>query len=167
MSRSELRNDRTAPARMPLTGYSRKGLGLGLALAALLGSPVGAGPLSPPSQVGHLLKMTNANVRLDYDLSTGRANFYWQNALKVAGFYSGVGLQTYITGTVYSNRTWTVTSNEVDITLTGSGLPTMKQVFILDQDNSFLTRMEEYETGLQALWMQPMVMHTTYGEELT
>src|SRR5262249_35672158 len=98
---------------------------MGLALGALLSSPAAAGPLLPPSQVGHWLKMTNANVRLEYDLSTGRANFYWQNALKVAGFYSGVGLQTYISGTVYSNRTWTVTNNEVDITLTGSGLPTM------------------------------------------
>jgi hypothetical protein len=32
--------------------------------------------LLPPMQVGSTLKMTNANVRLDYDLSTGRANFF-------------------------------------------------------------------------------------------
>jgi hypothetical protein len=51
-----------------------------------------AGSMLPPVQMGNVLKMTNTNVRLDYDLSTGRGNFYWQNALKVSGFYAGVGL---------------------------------------------------------------------------
>jgi hypothetical protein len=139
---------------------------LGLALGLLWGAAAEASPLLPPSQVGHTLKMTNTNVRLEYDLSTGRANFYWQNVLKVAGFYGGVGLQTYITGTVYSNRTWTVTNNEVDITLTGSGLPTMKQVFILDEENSFLTRVEVYGTGLQSRWMGPVVMDTPGGVDI-
>jgi hypothetical protein len=139
---------------------------LGFALGLLLRSPGAAGPLLPPSQVGHWLKMTNVNVRLDYDLSTGRANFYWQNALKVAGFYSGVALPSYITGTIYSDRIWTVTNNEVDITLTGSGLPTMKQVFILDQDNSFLTRVEVYGTGLQSRWMGPVVMDIAGGVDI-
>ena len=137
-----------------------------LALGLLVSLPAAAGPLLPPTQVGNLLRMTNTNVRLDYDLTTGRANFYWQNTLKVAGFYSGVGLQTYITGTIYSNRTWTVTNNEVDITLTGSGLPSMKQVFILDQDNSFLTRMEVYGTGLQSRWMGPLVMDISGGVDI-
>jgi hypothetical protein len=41
-----------------------------------------AGPLLPPSQAGSVLRMTNANVRLEYNLSTGRANFCWQNARK-------------------------------------------------------------------------------------
>jgi len=67
-----------------------------------------AGSLSPPVQVGTLLVMTNVNVRLEYDLSTGRANFYWQNALKISGFYAGVGLDKYITDTVYASHTWTV-----------------------------------------------------------
>src|SRR6266705_1979695 len=85
-----------------------------------------AGPLLPPVQTGNLLKMTNTNVRLEYDLSTGRANFYWQNSLKISGFYAGVGLYSgdvltnYITGTVYSNRTWTVSSNTVEVTSTHS-----------------------------------------------
>ncbi|MEI9960431.1 MAG: hypothetical protein WDM76_04645 [Limisphaerales bacterium] len=92
--------------------------------------------------------MTNANVRIEYDLSTGRANFYWQNSLKISGFYAGVGLDTYITGTVYTNRTWTVTNDQVVITSTRGDLPTMKQTFILDQDNSFLTRLDMVGNGL-------------------
>src|SRR6185503_8926635 len=81
-----------------------------------------AGPLLPPMQTGNLLKMTNANVRLDYDLGTGRANFYWQNALKISGFYAGVGLYSggvltnYITDTIYTNHSWTVTNNQVEVT---------------------------------------------------
>src|SRR5258708_34964716 len=83
-----------------------------------------AGQLQTPMQVGNLLQMTNGNVRLEYNLTTGRANFYWQNSLKISGFYGGVGLYSgdvltnYITGTVYTSRTWTVSSNTVEVTST-------------------------------------------------
>jgi hypothetical protein len=131
-----------------------------------------AGPLLPPVQTGNVLKMTNANVRLDYDLSTGRANFYWQNALKISGFYAGVGLYSgdvltnYITGTVYAIRSWTVTNNQVEITSTRVDLPTMKQTFILDQDNSFLTRLEVFGSGLSSRWIGPLVMDSTGGVDI-
>src|SRR6266850_3047229 len=135
-------------------------------------SPMGASPLLPPVQVGNVLKMTNANVRLDYDLSTGWANFYWQNALRISGFYAGVGLYSgdvltnYITGTVYINRSWAVTNNQVEVTSTRGDLPTMKQVFILDQDNSFLTRIDVIGSGLQSRWMGPLVMDITGGVDI-
>src|SRR6266404_570165 len=125
-----------------------------------------AGSLSPPVQVGSVLKMTNANVRLEYDLSTGRANFYWQNALKISGFYAGVGLDTYITDNLYASHTWTVTNNEVQITSTGTGLPTMKQIFVLDQDNSFLARVDVTGSGLQSRWMGPVVMDIAGGVDI-
>jgi len=89
-------------------------------------------------------------------LSTGRANFYWQNKLKISGFYAGIGLYSgdvltnYITGTVYINRSWAVTNNQVEVTSTRGDLPTMKQVFILDQDNSFLTCVDMIGSGLQS-----------------
>src|SRR5882724_2391524 len=127
-------------------------------LSAVLALQLSAfgGSILPPVQTGNLLKMTNANVRLAYDLSTGRANFYWQNTLKISGFYAGVGLYSgdvltnYVTGTVYVNRSWTVTNNQVEITSTRVDLPTMKQTFILDQDNSFLTRLDVTGGGLQS-----------------
>jgi alpha-galactosidase len=138
------------------------------AAGCLLAGPftASAGPLLPPVQVGNILKMTNANVRLEYDLSTGRANFYWQNSLKISGFYGGVGLDTYITGTDYSNRVWTAMNNEVDIVLTGNNLPMMKQVFILDQDDSFLTRLDMMGNGLQSRWMGPVVMDIAGGVDI-
>jgi len=131
-----------------------------------------AGPLLPPVQSGNLLRMTNANVRLDYDLATGRANFFWQNALRISGFYAGVGLYSagvltnYITDTVYTNRSWTVTNNLVEITSTRPGLPTMKQTFVLDQDNSFLTRVDMIGKNLQSRWMGPFVMDVAGGVDL-
>jgi hypothetical protein len=131
-----------------------------------------AGPLLPPAQVGSVLKMTNANVRLEYDLSTGRANFYWQNALRISGFYAGVGLYSngvltnYLTGTVYTNRTWTVNGNEVEVTSTRADLPTIKQFFFLDQDNSFLTRVDVTGTSLQSRWMGPVVMDMPGGVDI-
>jgi alpha-galactosidase len=145
---------------------------VGIFVLSFVATLVDAGPLLPPGQTGNLVEMTNANVRLEYDLSTGRANFYWQNSLKISGFYAGVGLYSgdvltnYITGTIYSNRTWTVTNNEVDITLTGGGVPMMKQIFILDQDNSFLTRVDMMGGGLQSRWMGPVVMDMTGGVDV-
>lgn len=131
-----------------------------------------AGPLLPPVQTASLLRMTNANVRLDYDLTTGRANFYWQNTLKISGFYAGVGLYSngvltnYLTDTIYTNHSWTVTNNQVEITSTRVDLPTMKQTFILDQDNSFLTRVDMSGSGLQSRWMGPLVMDVSGGVDI-
>src|SRR6266404_2626150 len=144
----------------------RVGSLLGACLGSLLALPCAGGPLLPPVQTGNLLKMTNTNVRLDYDLSTGRANFYWQNSIKISGFYAGVGLANYITDTVYTNRTWTVTNNQVEVASTRGDLPTMKQIFILDQDNSFLTRVEVIGSALQSRWMGPLVVDTTGGVDI-
>jgi len=131
-----------------------------------------AGPMLPPVQTGNVLRMTNANVRLDYDLTTGRANCYWQNALKISGFYAGVGLYAndvltnYVTGTVYTTRTWMMSSNTVEITSTGNGLPVMKQFFTLDQDNNFLTRVQMSGSALQSRWMGPLVMDQVGGVDI-
>lgn len=146
--------------------------GLGICPFLFLAAACQAGPLLPPVQTGNLLKMTNANVRIDYDLSTGRANFYWQNALKISGFYAGVGLYSggvltnYITDTIYTSHSWTVTNNQVEITSTRVDLPTMKQTFILDQDNSFLTRVDMIGNALQSRWMGPLVMDVTGGVDI-
>jgi hypothetical protein len=132
----------------------------------MLASVNQAQALLQPVQVGSLLRMTNANVRLDYDLSSGRANFYWQNKLKITGFYAGVGLDTYITDTVYTNRSWSFTSNQVEVTSRRGDLPTLKQTFIFDQDNSFLTRCDLTGNNLQSRWMGPLVMDTPGGVDI-
>jgi autotransporter-associated beta strand protein len=118
-------------------------------------------------QNGNTLLMSNVNVQVQYNLGTGRSDFYWQNAKKIAGFYAGVGLATYVTGTVYSNRTWSVlSSNQVVVTGTATGLPTMKQYFILDQDNSFLTRVALQSAGTNSNWMGPVIMDTSGGVDI-
>jgi alpha-galactosidase len=144
----------------------------GMVCVLFLVLPETAKALLPPVQTGNLLEMTNGNVHLEYDLNTGRANFYWQNSLKISGFYAGVGLYSgdtltnYITGTDYSSRTWTVTNNTVEVTLTGNSLPTMLQTFIFDQDNSFLVRVDMVGSGLQSRWMGPLVMDTAGGVDI-
>src|SRR2546425_1123184 len=154
-----------------LNRLNARGLGTVLVILAFH-SPARAGPLLPPVQVGNVLKMTNVNVRLDYDLSTGRANFYWQNALKISGFYAGVGLYSggvltnYVTDTIYTSHSWSVTNNQVEIISTRPDLPTMKQTFILDQDNSFLTRVDMIGSGLQSRWMGPLVVDMTGGVDI-
>ncbi|HVM50644.1 MAG TPA: autotransporter-associated beta strand repeat-containing protein [Candidatus Acidoferrum sp.] len=142
----------------------------GLRISALCGLLAGTLTLSAsPSfqQVGSTLIMSNVNVQVQYNLTTGRADFYWQNAKKIAGFYAGVGLANYITGTGYSSHTWSVlSSNQVVVTSTNTGLPVMKQYFTLDQDNSFLTRVTIESAGTNSNWMGPVVMDTTGGVDI-
>ena len=137
-----------------------------LTLASLLATPVLAG-LPSFQQAGSTLVMSNVNVRVEYNLGTGRSDFYWQNSKKIAGFYAGVGLAAYVTGTVYSNRTWTVlTSNQVVVAGSAAGLPVMKQYFVLDQDNSFLTRVAMESAGTNSNWMGPVVVDTVGGVDI-
>src|ERR1700720_1195341 len=80
------------PVRFALADFVRHMVAtrfVGMFVLSITATLVDAGPLLPPGQVGNLLEMTNANVRLEYDLSTGRADFYWQNSLKISGFYAG------------------------------------------------------------------------------
>ena len=114
-------------------------------------------------QTGNLLEMTNGDVRIEYNLSTGRANFYWQNLMKVSGFYAGVDLgPNYIPDTIYTGHTWTVSSNTVVVTSTASSWSTMIQTFIFDQNDSFLTSMSmSASTNLQSNWMSPFVVDTS------
>ncbi|MEI9864474.1 MAG: hypothetical protein WDN00_07955 [Limisphaerales bacterium] len=119
-------------------------------------------------QIGNTLVMSNGNVRLEYNLTAGTTDFYWSNSKKISAFYSGVTLDTgYIKGINYSSRTYAVTSsNQVVVTATGSGLPTMKQYFTLDQNDSFLTRVDVSGSNLKANWVGPVVMDTTGGVNL-
>ena len=121
-------------------------------------------------QVGSVLVMSNADVTLKYNLTAGTTDFYWQNVKKISAFYAGVGLSSgYITGnsTSYSNRSYTVlSSNQVVVTSTGGGLPTMEQYFTLDQNDSFLTSVAMAGSGLSANWMGPLVMSTTGGVDI-
>ncbi len=132
-----------------------------VALLFRLCLPIPARALPTVSQSGSTLTMSNVNVSVQYNLGTGKASFYWQNALKISGFYAGYNLTNYITGTTYSSRTFTVSNNTVIVTSTGAGLQTMKQYFIFDQNDSFLTRLEVDGTGLKSDWMGPVVVDTS------
>jgi len=121
-------------------------------------------------QTLNMLVMSNADVTLQYNLSNGTTAFYWQNSMKISAFYAGVGLKTgYITGNnaAYTNRTYTVVaSNQVVVTAQGVGVPTMKQYFTFDQNDSFLTRVAVVGSSLSANWMGPVVVSTTGGVNL-
>ncbi|HZV34909.1 MAG TPA: carbohydrate-binding protein, partial [Verrucomicrobiae bacterium] len=110
---------------------------------------------------GTTLTMSNVNVVVQYNLGTGKANFYWQGALKIYGFYAGYDLASYITGTSYTLHTYSVSNNTVTVTSTGAGLQTMKQYFIFDANDSFLTRLEVDGVALKSNWMGPVVVDTS------
>ena len=112
--------------------------------------------------------MSNGDVMLNYNLSAGTTDFYWKNSKKISSFYSGVTLSTgYIKGTNYASWSYTIVgSNQVVVTAQGSGLPVMKQYFTLDQNDSFLVRMDLLGTNLSANWMGPVVVDKTGGVDL-
>ncbi len=135
-------------------------------LAVSFASACVAAPLF--QQSGSLLLMSNANVTLQYDLTSGQTAFYWRNTRIISAFYSGAGLSSgYIKGTNYTSWAWsTVSSNQVVVTATGNGHPTMKQFFTLDQTDSFLVRLEMDGSALSANWMGPVVVDSTGGVDL-
>ncbi len=128
--------------------------------------PVGAAPSF--QHIGNTLIMSNANVRLEYNLTAGTADFYWKNSKKISAFYSGIGFDTgYIKGINYSTWSYAVVgNNQVVITANGGGLPTMKQYFTLDQTDSFLVRVEAVGSNLKANWMGPVVVDSAGGVDL-
>ncbi len=119
-------------------------------------------------QTGSVLVMSNANVRVEYNLATGTADFFWQNAKKISAFYGGVTLSTgFVASTNYNSRSWAMTgTNQVVVINTGSSLPVMKQYFTFDQSDSFLARVDMAGTGLSANWMSPLIMNTTGGVDI-
>jgi hypothetical protein len=119
-------------------------------------------------QVGNLLVMSNGNVRLEYNLNAGTTDFYWNNARKLTGFYSGVGLSSgYIKGINYTSWSYAVTSsNQAVVTAVGAGLPVMKQSFTLDQADSFLVRLDVLGSNLSVYWIGPVVVDATGGVDL-
>jgi len=127
----------------------------------LLLKPAAAAPSF--QQIGNTLVMSNADVLLKYNLKAGTTDFYWQNSKKISSFYSGVGLSTgYVKGVSYSSWSYAVSgSNQAVVTATGRGLPTMNQYFTLDQNDSFLVRVDMVGTNLSANWMGPVVVDST------
>ena len=119
-------------------------------------------------QDGNTLVMSNADVQLQYNLTTGTTAFLWQNSQKISAFYAGAGLNSgYVTGNSFSNRIWSVvSSNEVSVTSYAAGWPAMTQYFILDQNDSFLTSVSMSGTNVSANWMAPVVVSTTGGVDI-
>ncbi|MBW8863770.1 MAG: hypothetical protein JF609_02395, partial [Verrucomicrobia bacterium] len=119
-------------------------------------------------KVGNTLIMSNVNVRLEYNLAAGTTDFYWKNSKKISAFYSGIGFDSgYVKGTSYSAWNYLVQgSNQVTVTASGNGVPTMKQHFILDQPDSFLVSVEAAGTNLSANWMGPVVVDTAGGVDI-
>ncbi len=119
---------------------------------------------------GNILTMSNLNVKVQYDLSSGNAAFYWQNLKIISAFYSGIGFTAnygYLKGIDYANWTYSVvSSNQVTVMATGNGHPTMKQTFTFDATNSFLVQVQAVGTNLSANWMGPVVVDAANGVDI-
>ena len=165
MGRLEVKNEKSRPSVFKMKCQFVIGL-LSTLIVSFLPRPILA--TSSFQQVGNTLVMSNADVRLVYNLNGGTTDFYWKNSKKISAFYSGVTLSTgYIKGINYSRWNYAVSgSNQVIVTASGSGLPLMKQYFTLDQDDSFLVRLEVSGSNVKANWMGPVMVDSVGGVDL-
>jgi alpha-galactosidase len=115
------------------------------------------------SVTGATLTMTTGNVRIDYDLSAGTADFFYAGHRKLTGFYAGVQLQSYLTSRDYTSRTYATSSSQVVVTSTGAGLPTMQQIFNLSGGHRFLARVVLLGDDLSTNWIAPVVVSRKGG----
>lgn len=113
-----------------------------------------------------VVTFTNSNVKIEYDLNNGIADFFHNNVEKISDFYSKVKLPTVVTSKDYTSRVRTTNGSETIITCTGGGNPTMKQHFYLEGDDYFLMTVEMQGTSLSSNWMGPVIMDTTGGVDI-
>ncbi len=105
--------------------------------------------------------ITHGSATLAYDLTAGTATFQVSGKTKIAAFTAEVKLaSTTVSSAMYTARTCATTGATTTITLTGSGLPTMQQIFVSNSDNHFLTQVSLQGSALSSNWMAPLVTTT-------
>jgi alpha-galactosidase len=134
---------------------------------AIGGGDLAVNDLSPPpTPASGIISVSNGNVRLDYNADTGTATFYYAGVAKVINFYAGVQLASYVTSKMYSTRYVSTSGTMTTVTSTGSGLPEMQQLFVLDGGNKLLTRVIVQGSKLSTNWIAPIVMDTKGGVDV-
>jgi hypothetical protein len=128
--------------------------------------PDAAVPAHDCTSSGGIVALTNGDVRVDYDLNAGTASFFYAGVKKVASFYAGVQLSSYVTSKMYANRSCVTDGVQTTVTNTGSGLPTMQQLFILSGGGHLLSRVVLQGSGLSTNWIAPVVMDTAGGVDI-
>ncbi len=110
-----------------------------------------------PVKNAEIITLANGNVKIDYDLNSGTADFYYNGVKKITGFYSSVQTDKLITSKDYTTRSAKTVGNETVITNEKTGYPVMKQKFILDSENHFLAEVSLEGTSLSSNWMSPVM----------
>jgi len=125
-------------------------------------------PAAPPvvNVSGQILTMSTGAVQIAYDLSTGTATFSYGGMKRISNFYAGVQLATYVTSKMYTSRAYTTNGNQVIVTSTGNGLPTMQQLFALGGRHGLLVRVMVLGSTSGTNWIAPVVMDTRGGVDI-
>ncbi|MBC7658344.1 MAG: carbohydrate-binding protein [Chitinophagaceae bacterium] len=116
---------------------------------------------------GNWVFMEQDRVKVSYDLSTGKADFAYDNNQKLHSFYAGVQLDKYVTSQQYASRSCTMMGSGVyEIHSTGNGLPEMFQTFTLNGGNKFLTSVRIEGSNQSTNWIAPVVTEYNNGIDL-
>ena len=129
---------------------------------------VTASPPTDPADGGEdaFVTMTNGNVKVQYNLTQGRADFYLSDVKKINHFFSAVKLPSYVTSQDYTSHSYSTSGTVTTITCSGGGNPTMKQIFDLAGTNYFRVKVKMEGEDLSSNWMAPVVMENEGGLDI-
>lgn len=113
-----------------------------------------------------MISFKNKNVSIDYNLSTGTADFYRNGRKIISAFYSEVKYPKLVSSKDYASRSVLSNGNEYTIVLSGGGNPTMKQHFNLKGDDYFIVSVEMDGLNLSSNWMAPLAMYSKDGMDI-
>ncbi|HEY3414087.1 MAG TPA: alpha-galactosidase [Armatimonadota bacterium] len=140
---------------------------LTLALVTLLAGRADSAPASTAKRAEQTFTLRRGDICLEYDLHTGIASLSSSQVGRIARFYGAARVGgRYLTSKDYRVRMAATNGPETVVTLTASGLPTMRQRFTLRDGRSVLLRIELAGVGLRSNWMAPLVDDTPGALEL-
>lgn len=119
----------------------------------------------PPESVT-VAVFQGGSITVHYDLSTGEADFHWRDRKVIRSFHSAVKLPELLTSKDYTSRTVLQRDNLLTVISSRDSYPTMKQHFLLLDDDSLSITVEVEGSGLSSNYMAPLVMNAKGGVDI-
>lgn len=122
-----------------------------------IGAAFVVAPFSAQASARTTRTVQSGTTRLVYRLDTGAADITWENGVRIAGLVAEVRLpDRTVSSRDYPRRSWACKGGGAVVTLTGAGLPTMRQRITLRRDHALLS-VEVSGAGLSSDHMAPLV----------
>ncbi|MEV6521452.1 carbohydrate-binding protein [Longispora sp. NPDC051575] len=121
-------------------------------------------PTATPTPGGGV-DIAAGNIRINYSLTTGRADVYYSGVRRITGMYSGADVGSAFVSTKDAGASCSYAS--LTVTCTRPGQPTLRQRFTFDGPDHFLIQLEaSSSSAVSTNRMIPMLVDTAGGVDL-